>query len=216
MKIFLDSINFPEISRYASYGILDGITTNPTLLSSSTLEFREIIVKLHSIIKGDISIEVVAEDYETMIREGEKILEIAGDSVIKLPITWDGLKACNYFAKKNVKVNMTLCFSVNQALLVAKAGATYVSPFIGRLEEVGKDGIGLIADIRSAYDNYGLTTEILAASVRSAEHVEQAALCGADAITMPVRVLSLLIEHDLTTSGIKKFNEDWAKSGKKL
>jgi len=216
MKIFLDSVNFPEISKYASYGILDGVTTNPTLVASSSMEFSEIISKLHSTIKGDISIEVAAEDYETMIKEGEKILAIASDSVIKLPITWDGIKACNYFAKKNVKVNMTLCFSVNQALLVAKAGAAYVSPFIGRLEEIGEDGIGLIADIRSVYDNYGLKTEILAASVRTLEHVEQSALCGADAITMPVRILSTLIEHDLTSSGIKKFSEDWIKSGKKL
>lgn len=216
MKIFLDSINFAEIARFADYGILDGITTNPTLISSSPLGFKEIITELHKTVKGDISIEVPGDDYDIMVRDGEKILDIADDLVIKLPITWNGIKACRYFAQKKVKVNMTLCFSVNQAVLVAKAGATYVSPFIGRLEETGKDGIGLIADIRSAYDYHNFKTEILAASIRNLEHLEQAILCGADAATMSVRILSSMINHNLTEFGLKKFDEDWKKSGKTL
>ena len=160
MKIFLDSVDLTEIKRFNEYGIIDGITTNPTLMSSVSMGFTEIISRLTTVVKGDISIEVVSNDYASMIVEGNKILEINDNLVIKLPLTWDGIKACKYFAKQNIKVNMTLCFSLNQALLAAKAGAAYVSPFVGRLEDIGKDGVGLIADIRSAYNNYGIKTEI--------------------------------------------------------
>lgn len=216
MKIFLDSTDLAAIEKFAAYGIIDGITTNPSLMSASSLSFEEVVTKISSIIKGDISVEVVANDYEGMLREGAKILEIASGLVIKLPLTWDGIKACSYFAKQNIKVNMTLCFSVNQALLAAKAGAAYVSPFIGRLEDINEDGIGLIEDIRIAYNNYDFKTEILAASIRSLEHVQQVALCGADVATMPAKVLSEMINHPLTDAGLEKFNEDWAKSGKKI
>ena len=216
MKIFLDSIDLTEIRKFNDYGIIDGITTNPTLMSSVPMDFTEIISRLNTILKGDISIEVVSNDYASMIIEGNKILEINNSLVIKLPLTWDGIKACNYFAKQNIKVNMTLCFSLNQALLAAKAGATYVSPFVGRLEDIGKDGIGLIADIRTAYNNYGIKTEILAASIRTLKHIEQVALCGADVVTAPAKVLSEMVSHHLTDVGLKKFNEDWAKSGKKI
>jgi transaldolase len=216
MKIFLDSTEIEAIEKFADYGIIDGITTNPSLMLASPLGFEEIITKITSIIKGDISIEVASNDYASMLKEGNKILEINPNLVIKLPITWDGIKACSYFSKQNIKVNMTLCFSLNQALLAAKAGATYVSPFIGRLEDNNEDGIGLIEDIRIAYNNYGFETEILAASIRNLEHVQQVALCGADVVTVPVKVLSEMVNHPLTDAGLKKFNEDWIKSGKKI
>jgi transaldolase len=216
MKIFLDSVDLTEIKKLNDYGIIDGITTNPTLMSSVSMDFTEVISKITAIVKGDISIEVASNDYASMIVEGNKILEINDNLVIKLPLTWDGIKACNYFAKQNIKVNMTLCFSLNQALLAAKAGATYVSPFVGRLEDIGKDGVGLIADIRTAYNHYGIKTEILAASIRTLKHIEQVALCGADVVTVPAKVLSEMIGHHLTDVGLKKFNEDWARSRKKI
>jgi transaldolase len=216
MKIFLDSVDLTEIKKLNDYGIIDGITTNPTLMSSVSMDFTEVISKITAIVKGDISIEVASNDYASMIVEGNKILEINDNLVIKLPLTWDGIKACNYFARQNIKVNMTLCFSLNQALLAAKSGATYVSPFVGRLEDIGKDGIGLIADIRTAYNNYGIKTEILSASIRTLKHIEQVALCGADVVTVPAKVLSEMIGHHLTDVGLKKFNEDWARSRKKI
>jgi transaldolase len=216
MKIFLDSIDVAEISKFVDYGIIDGITTNPTLMSSSPLSFKEIITELSLLLKGNISIEVVSNDFHEMIKEGNKILEIDNNLVIKLPITWDGIKACKYFSQQNIKVNMTLCFCLNQAILAASAGATYVSPFIGRLEDAGGDGIGLIANIRSVYNNYSIKTEILAASIRTLEHVEQVALNGANAVTLPIKILSEMINHRLTEVGLKKFNDDWMNSGKKI
>lgn len=214
MKIFLDSVDLAEIKKFNNYGIIDGITTNPTLMSCVSMSFIEIISELTAVLKGDISIEVLSNDYATMVVEGNKILEINDNLVIKLPLTWDGIKACKYFAKQNIKVNMTLCFSLNQALLAAKSGATYVSPFVGRLEDIGKDGVGLITDIRTAYNNYGIKTEILAASIRTLKHIEQIALCGANVVTVPAKVLSEMIGHHLTDAGLKKFNEDWVRSGK--
>jgi len=216
MKIFLDSVDIAEISKFIDYGIIDGITTNPTLISSTPMSFTEIITQLSLLLKGDISIEVVSNDFHEMIKEGTKILEIDDNLVIKLPITWDGIKACNYFSKQNIKVNMTLCFCINQALLAARAGATYVSPFIGRLEDAGNDGIELITNIRSVYNNYSIKTEILAASIRTLEHVEQVALNGADAVTLPIKIFSEMLNHQLTEVGLKKFNDDWMKSGKKI
>jgi transaldolase len=216
MKIFLDSIDVAKISKFVDYGIIDGITTNPTLMSSTPLSFKEIITELSLLLKGNISIEVVSNDFHEMIKEGNKILEIDNNLVIKLPITWDGIKACKYFSQQNIKVNMTLCFCLNQAILAASAGATYVSPFIGRLEDAGGDGIGLIANIRSVYNNYSIKTEILAASIRTLEHVEQVALNGANAVTLPIKILSEMINHQLTEVGLKKFNDDWMNSGKKI
>ena len=216
MEIFLDSVDFNEITKYQSYGIIDGITTNPSLMASADADFHEVVSKICSLVNGDVSIEVPSNDYENMIKEGEKILKIAQNIVIKLPVTWNGIRACKYFTDNGHKTNMTLCFSANQALLAAKAGATYISPFIGRLDDIGSDGMQLITDIRDIYDNYEFETKILAASIRTSEHVSEAAICGADVATIPGKLLSQLINHDLTDKGLAKFNADWAKSGMKI
>lgn len=216
MEIFLDSIDFDEITKYKAYGIIDGVTTNPTLVASADVDFHELVSKICSLKDIDVSIEVPSNDYESMIKEGEKILKIASNIVIKLPVTWDGIRACKYFADIGQKTNMTLCFSANQAILAAKAGATYISPFIGRLEDAGSDGMQLIEDIRVIYDNYGFKTKILAASIRTLDHVSEAAICGADVVTLPGRLLAQLVKHDLTDQGLAKFNADWAKSGMKV
>jgi transaldolase len=216
MEIFLDSVDLAEIKKYHAYNIIDGITTNPSLMAGSKMDFYDTINSICKLVNGDISVEVAANDFEGMVKEGNKILEIASNIVVKLPLTWDGLKACKYFESSGHKVNMTLCFSPNQALLAAKNGATYISPFIGRLEDIGEDGMQLIADIRNIYNNYDFKTKILAASIRTPEHVFEAALCGADVVTVPVAILSQLVEHDLTKKGLDKFNQDWAKSGMKI
>jgi len=216
MEIFIDSIDFNEITKYKSYGVIDGVTTNPTLIASSTMEFHELVSQICSLRDIDVSIEVPSNDYESMIQEGKKISKIAPNIVIKLPVTWDGIRACKYFTDKGQKTNMTLCFSANQAILAAKAGATYISPFIGRLDDIGSDGMQLIEDIRVIYDNYKFKTKILAASIRTLEHVSEAAICGADVVTIPGKLLSQLVNHDLTDQGLAKFNADWAKSGMKV
>ena len=216
MEIFLDSIDLDEITKYQSYGIIDGVTTNPSLMALADVGFYELASKICSLVDGDVSIEVPSNNYENMIKEGKKILKIAVNIVIKLPVTWDGIKACKYFTDRNHKTNMTLCFSSNQALLAAKAGATYISPFIGRLNDVGSDGMQLIADIRDIYDNYEFETKVLAASIRTAEHVSESAICGADVATIPGKLLSQLIDHDLTDKGLAKFNADWARSGMRI
>jgi len=216
MELFLDSTDIDEIKKYTSYGIVDGITTNPTLFVTAKKDFYEVTKEICSLVSGDVSIEVASNDYENMIIEGKKITAIAKNVALKLPVTWDGIRACRYFSDNGTKVNMTLCFSTNQALLAAKAGAAYISPFIGRLEDQGEDGIALIADIRDIYDNYKIKTKILAASIRTPEHVSDAAICGADVATIPTKVFSLLLDHPLTDAGLKRFNEDWAKSGMKI
>lgn len=216
MKLFLDSIDIPEIEKYSSCGMIDGVTTNPSLMSSSKMGFYETAKALCSAVKGDVSIEVASNDLETMIKEGEKIVGIAKNIVIKLPVTLDGLRACKYFSDKKHKVNMTLCFSANQALLAAKAGAFYISPFIGRLDDIGEDGMQLIDEIRTIYDNYKFKTQILAASVRTVDHVVEAALCGADVATIPLKLVEELVKHPLTDKGLDQFNKDWAKSGMKI
>ena len=216
MEIFLDSVDLVEIKKYRIYNVVDGITTNPSLMANSKMDFYDTINSMCELINGDISVEVASNDFEEMVKEGNKILKIASNIVVKLPMTWDGLRACKYFRDSGAKVNMTLCFSPNQALLAAKSGATYISPFIGRLEDVGEDGIQLIADIRNIYNNYDFKTKILAASIRSTEHVFEAALCGADVVTVSAKILSQLVEHDLTSKGLEKFNQDWTKSGMKI
>ena len=216
MEIFLDSVDLVEIKKYRTYNVVDGITTNPSLMANSKMDFYDTINSMCELINGDISVEVASNDFEEMVKEGNKILKIASNIIVKLPMTWDGLRACKYFRDSGAKVNMTLCFSPNQALLAAKSGATYISPFIGRLEDVGEDGIQLIADIRNIYNNYDFKTKILAASIRSTEHVFEAALCGADVVTVSAKILSQLIEHDLTSKGLEKFNQDWTKSGMKI
>ena len=216
MEIFLDSVDLVEIKKYRIYNVVDGITTNPSLMANSKMDFYDTINSMCELINGDISVEVASNDFEEMVKEGNKILKIASNIVVKLPMTWDGLRACKYFRDSGAKANMTLCFSPNQALLAAKSGATYISPFIGRLEDVGEDGIQLISDIRNIYNNYDFKTKIPAASIRSTEHVFEAALCGADVVTVSAKILSQLVEHDLTSKGLEKFNQDWAKSGMKI
>lgn len=217
MKIFLDSVDLNEIKKYSAFNLIDGVTTNPSLMASSKLDFYSTINSIVQIVSGDVSIEVISTDYEQMLKEGDKITK-SGESniVIKLPMTWDGIRACRYFTYNGHKVNMTLCFTSSQALLAAKAGATYISPFIGRLEDNGQSGIALIQEIRKIYDNYGFKTQILAASIRNITHVEQCAVAKADVVTVPAKVMSHLVEHELTKSGLEKFNLDWSKSDKNI
>lgn len=216
MKIFLDSIDLAAIHEYQDIGIINGVTTNPSLMAVSKMGFYETAKDICMLVKGDVSIEVASITYEKMIEEGNKILNISSNVVLKLPLTIDGLKACKYFSDKGYKVNMTLCFSVNQAILAAKCGAYYISPFIGRLEDVKEDGLRLIKDIRQIYNNYGYDTQILAASIRSTQHVKECAIIGADVVTVPTQILSELANHSLTALGLKKFSDDWAKSGMEI
>lgn len=216
MKLFLDSVDSAEIKKYSAFGIIDGITTNPTLMAASNADFHQTVSDVCALIAGDVSIEVASNDLDSMIKEGEKILKIAKNIVIKLPVTWDGLQACKYFTDKGYKVNMTLCFSANQALLAAKFGATYISPFIGRLDDIGEDGMELIAEIRTIYDNYKFKTQILAASIRTVEHVTEAAIYGADVATISTKLMAQLVLHPLTDKGLEQFNQDWSKSGMKI
>jgi transaldolase len=213
MQIFLDSANIKEIEEVYNLGIIDGITTNPSLMSKTNSEFIATIAAICKIVNGDISVEVVANDFEMMIQQGKRILEIADNIVIKLPVTWDGIKACKYFFRQGIKVNMTLCFSVNQALLAAKAGAYYISPFIGRLDDIGDNGMKLINDIRQMYDRQKQDTKILAASIRNPQHVAAAAMIGADVITLSGKILWQLLDHPLTDKGLDIFNKDWVHSG---
>lgn len=216
MKIFLDSVDLEQIQKYQNIGIIDGITTNPSLMSYSQYDLYETARKICDVVQGDISIEVISTDLENMKKEGDKILKISPKIVVKLPMTWDGLQACSYFSDKGHKVNMTLCFSANQALLAAKCGAAYISPFIGRLEDAGENGLELIRQIKTIYQNYNVKTEILAASIRSIDHVKEVLLIGGDVVTLPAKILSELVVHPLTDIGLKKFTEDWQKSGKKI
>ncbi|WP_375358797.1 fructose-6-phosphate aldolase [Candidatus Tisiphia endosymbiont of Neophilaenus lineatus] len=216
MQIFLDSADIKEIDEINQLGIIDGITTNPSLMSKTKDDFVSTITEICKIITSDVSVEVVANDVDTMISQGNKILEISSNIVIKLPMTWNGIKACQYFSNKEKKVNMTLCFSVNQALIAAKAGAYYISPFIGRLDDIGLNGISLISDIRQVYDNYQYQTKILAASIRNPNHVYQASMYGADVATMSSKIIKQLLDHPLTDFGLEIFNKDWDKSGLKI
>lgn len=216
MQIFLDSADIKEIDEINQLGIIDGITTNPSLMSKTKDDFVSTIAEICKIITSDVSVEVVANDVDTMISQGNKILEISSNIVIKLPMTWNGIKACQYFANKEKKVNMTLCFSVNQALIAAKAGAYYISPFIGRLDDIGQNGISLISDIRQVYDNYQYQTKILAASIRNPNHVYQTSMYGADVATMSGKIIKQLLDHPLTDFGLEIFNKDWDKSRLKI
>lgn len=214
MQIFLDSAKINEIEEVNTLGIIDGVTTNPSLVSQISGAFELNIQKICSIIKGDVSVEVTANNFDLMIEQGKRLLNIASNVVIKLPITYDGLRACQYLVNAGAKVNMTLCFSVNQALFAAKSGASYVSPFVGRLDDIGYDGINLLQDIKNVYMNYPhLRTKILAASIRSPNHLYKAALIGVDVATIPFGLIKQLIQHPLTIQGIEKFNNDWSKSG---
>ena len=211
MKFFIDTANIDEIREAASLGILDGVTTNPSLVAKEGRSFHDVVREIASIVDGPISAEVTALDAPGMLAQGKELAKIHDNVVIKVPLTKDGLKACKAFRSQGIRVNVTLCFSPTQALLAAKCDATYISPFVGRLDDISHDGMELIAQIRQIYDNYGFTTEILSASIRHPIHVVQSALAGADVGTMPYKVMMQLYEHPLTDLGLKKFLADWEK-----
>lgn len=214
MKFFIDTANLDEIREAAELGLIDGVTTNPSLIAKEgDIDFKQHIAKICSLVDGDVSAEVTAVDTEGMLREGRELAAIAPNVVIKCPLTLDGLKATRIFHSEGVKTNVTLCFSASQALLAAKAGATYISPFIGRLDDISQNGMKLIEDIVSIYDNYGYATEVLAASIRHPMHIVDAALVGADVATIPFKVIKQLIHHPLTDKGLEAFLNDWNKRG---
>lgn len=217
MKFFVDTAQIDEIKEIASYGFLDGVTTNPSLIAKSGRDFKEVIAEICEVVDGPVSAEVAALDYENMVREGLILSEIASNVCVKLPLTLDGLKACKYFSSRDIKTNVTLCFSAAQAILAAKAGATYVSPFVGRLDDVGQDGLGLIEEICEIYSNYPeFTTEVLVASIRNPIHITTAAKMGADVATIPANVIKQLVSHPLTDKGLAAFVKDWASTGQKI
>jgi transaldolase len=209
MKLFIDTANVAEITEAASWGILDGVTTNPSLVAKEGRSYRELVAEICRLVPGPVSAEVLATEAEGMEREGRELAAIAENVVIKLPITKEGLKVCTRFAEEGIPTNLTLCFSPAQALLVAKAGATYVSPFIGRLDDIGHDGMQLIREIVQIYDAYEFATQVLVASVRHPQHVVEAALAGADVSTVPFKVLEQLFHHPLTEIGIQRFLADF-------
>lgn len=215
MKFFIDTANLNEIKEANELGLIDGVTTNPSLVAKEgDVDFSEHLAKICSIVKGDISAEVTALDAEGMLKEGRELAKVASNVVVKVPLTLDGLKACRIFREEGTKVNVTLCFSAAQALLAAKAGASYISPFIGRLDDVGTDGMQLIRDIVQIYGNYGFETEVLAASIRHPMHIVDCALVGADVATIPFKVIQQLVNHPLTDKGLDAFLADWKKSGR--
>jgi len=216
MKFFADTAEVKDIQELNDLGLLDGVTTNPSLIAKSGRKFKDVIAEICSIVEGPVSAEVVSLDYEGMMREAKDLRQIAANVTIKVPLTLDGLKACKALTSDGCMVNVTLCFSAIQALLAAKAGATFISPFIGRLDDIHLDGTDLIAEIRQIYDNYAFDTEILAASVRTALHVKQVALIGADVATCPPGVIKGLVKHPLTEKGIEQFLADWKKTGQSL
>jgi transaldolase len=215
MKFFIDTANIDEIRDAARLGILDGVTTNPSLVAKEGRKFEDVIAEICTIVDGPISAEVTALDYEGMMTQARPLSKIHKNVTIKVPLTKEGLRACKALRAEGMTVNVTLCFSPSQALLAAKCGATFISPFVGRLDDVSQDGIELIRQIRAIYDNYGFTTQILAASIRHPMHVVECALAGADVGTMPYKVMLQLYEHPLTDAGLKKFLEDWGKQKSK-
>jgi transaldolase len=208
MKFFIDTANLEEIKKINELGLIDGVTTNPSLISKETDDFVSHIKKITEIVDGDISAEVIATDSKTMIEEGRKLHKIHKNIVVKVPLTEDGLAAVKVLSSEGIKTNVTLCFSPVQALMAAKAGATYISPFVGRLDDIQIDGMDLIEEIKIIYENYNFKTEILVASIRTPNHVKDAALIGADVVTVPYKVLTGLIKHPLTKIGLDKFLED--------
>ncbi|PIR22643.1 MAG: fructose-6-phosphate aldolase [Deltaproteobacteria bacterium CG11_big_fil_rev_8_21_14_0_20_45_16] len=212
MKFFLDTANIDEIREAAETGLIDGVTTNPSLVAKEKRPFEDIVKEICQIVKGPTSAEVIATDYKAMMPEAEKLAKISEHVVIKVPLTRDGLRACKTLREQKIPVNVTLCFSANQALLAAKAGATYISPFIGRLDDIGQEGMALISEIADLYASQGFSTQILAASIRHTEHIRQAALLGAQVATMPYKVFEQLYHHPLTDSGLQRFLADWKKT----
>ena len=216
MKFFIDTADVDEIKALAPTGLVDGVTTNPSLIMKSGRDFREVVAEICDIVDGPVSAEVTATEAPEMIKEGVSLADIADNVTVKLPLTLDGLIACKALTDEDIDTNVTLCFSANQALLAAKAGATFISPFIGRLDDINVDGMELIRDIRMIYDNYDFRTEILAASIRSPNHVKDSAIAGADVATVPPAVLKSLVRHPLTDKGLDAFLADWAKTGQKI
>ena len=216
MKFFVDTADVNEIKELNDLGLLDGVTTNPSLILKSGRAILEVTKEICGIVEGPVSCEVTAMDYDGMMKEAAVIAKIADNICIKLPLTLEGLKACKSLTSDGHKTNVTLCFSANQALLAAKAGATFISPFVGRMDDIAFDGMDLIREIRQIYDNYGFETEILAASIRTVNHIKEAALIGADVVTAPPATLKALVKHPLTDKGLEQFTADWAKTGQKI
>jgi transaldolase len=216
MKFFADTADTDEIRELVSMGLIDGVTTNPSLIAKSGRDFKEVVTEICSIVEGPVSAEVTALEVDGMISEGRHLAELAPNIAVKVPLTWDGLKACRTLTQGGTMVNVTLCFNANQALLAARAGATFVSPFIGRLDDIGMDGMEVIEEIRSIFDNYDFSTEILAASIRTVNHVKMSALAGADVATVPPATLKSLVKHPLTDKGVEMFTADWKKTGQTI
>ena len=213
MKFFVDTAEIDEIKELVALGMVDGVTTNPSLIAKSGRDIIEVTKEICALTDGPVSAEVVALDAETMLAEGRKLAKIAGNIAVKVPLTWAGLQTCKALSEEGTMVNVTLCFSANQALLAAKAGATFISPFIGRLDDINLDGLELIEDIRTIYDNYGYETQILAASIRSANHMSECAKIGADVATAPPKVIKAMANHVLTDKGLAGFMADVEKAG---
>ena len=216
MKFFVDSANIEEITKLKNLGLADGVTTNPSLILKAGRNFQSIAKDICELIEGPVSLEVSSSSIDQMRAEAEKLRVISENVVVKLPMTWNGLKVCQDLANSGIKVNMTLCFTANQAILAAKAGAEFVSPFVGRLDDTKIDGVGLIKEIRTIYDNYSFRTKILAASIRSLEHIKNCAITGAEAVTAPPAILKKLVSHPLTDKGLEIFLSDWEKSNQKI
>ena len=216
MKFFVDTADVDAIAELNELGMVDGVTTNPSLILKSGRDILDVTREITDMVDGPVSAEVVATDADAMIAEGRKLAKIADNITVKVPLTWDGLKACKVLSGEGNMVNVTLCFSANQALLAAKAGASFISPFIGRLDDINLDGMDLIADIRQIYDNYGFDTEILAASIRTVNHAFQAAQIGSDVMTAPSAVIKQMAKHPLTDKGLETFLADWEKTGQKI
>ncbi|WP_375449840.1 fructose-6-phosphate aldolase [uncultured Devosia sp.] len=216
MKFFVDTAEIKDIRELHEAGLVDGVTTNPSLIAKSGRDFKEVVREICAVTPGPVSAEVASLEYDGMIAEGEVLAALAENVVVKLPLTLAGLKATKTFMERGIKTNVTLCFSANQALLAAKAGATYVSPFLGRLDDINLDGVELIENIRQIYDNYNFETQILSASIRTPNHVTQVALAGSDVATMPPAVIRKLAEHPLTNAGIEGFLKDWKATGQSI
>tara|TARA_B100001245_G_scaffold236578_1_gene228441 strand:+ start:2985 stop:3641 length:657 start_codon:yes stop_codon:yes gene_type:complete len=217
MKFFIDSVDIDAIKEFNKSGMVDGVTTNPSIIAKSGRDFKEVIEEICSIVSGPVSAEVTAIESSGMIEEGLFLNRIARNVAIKVPLTWEGLEACKNLSDQDIMVNVTLCFSAQQALLAGKAGATFISPFIGRLDDIGEEGMNLIRDIKTIYNNYPeINTEILAASIRNIEHVKKAAIFGADIVTLPPQVVRDLALHPLTDKGLEAFLNDWENSGQKI
>ena len=216
MKFFADTADLDEIKELNDLGLLDGVTTNPSIIAKSGVQFLDHVAKICEICDGPVSAEVAATDYDTMIKEADKISEIAKNITVKLPLTEAGLKACKALSDRNIMTNVTLCFSPGQALLAAKAGATFISPFVGRLDDISQDGLELINDVVTIYDNYGFETQVLVASVRHPMHIIDSAKIGADVVTAPSKVIKQLLNHPLTDKGLTGFVADWEKTGQSI